>query len=112
MQAINTTEAKIATNGLRDLYAVLGEERDGGGGAAAAREVLAPWIWLGALFMASGGGVAGRPAAAGGGAGAPGRGGAGGTEPGLRMNRRVLLLAPFGVAVAAGAGFWRMLRRA
>ncbi len=29
VQRMTTTEAAIETNGLRDLYAVLGEERDG-----------------------------------------------------------------------------------
>jgi cytochrome c-type biogenesis protein CcmF len=55
VQRINTTEAKIATNGLRDLYAVLGEERDGGAVLRLHFNPLAPWIWLGALVMAVGG---------------------------------------------------------
>jgi cytochrome c-type biogenesis protein CcmF len=55
-----TTEAAIRTNFLRDLYAVLGEERDGANGGREAvlrlhSNPLAPWIWLGALVMALGG---------------------------------------------------------
>lgn len=55
VQQINTTEAKISTNLLRDLYAVLGEERDGGAVLRLHVNPLAPWIWLGALIMACGG---------------------------------------------------------
>jgi cytochrome c-type biogenesis protein CcmF len=55
VQRITTTEAKISTNGLRDLYAVLGEERDGGAVLRLHVNPLAPWIWLGALIMAVGG---------------------------------------------------------
>ncbi len=59
VQRITTTEARISTNGLRDLYAVLGDERaDAQGNAAVLRlnvNPLAPWIWLGALVMAIGG---------------------------------------------------------
>jgi cytochrome c-type biogenesis protein CcmF len=57
VQRQNTTETAIVTNGFRDLYAVLGDER---GGAAVLRlhvNPLAPWIWLGALVMAFGGAV-------------------------------------------------------
>jgi cytochrome c-type biogenesis protein CcmF len=42
-----TSDVAIRTNLFRDLYCVLGEERD--------VNPLAPWIWLGALVMASGG---------------------------------------------------------
>ena len=55
VQQITTTEAKISTNGLRDLYAVLGEERDGGAVLRLHVNPLAPWIWFGALIMAVGG---------------------------------------------------------
>ncbi len=55
VQQITTTEAKISTNGLRDLYAVLGEERDGGAVLRLHVNWLAPWIWFGALIMAAGG---------------------------------------------------------
>jgi cytochrome c-type biogenesis protein CcmF len=55
VQQIVTTEAKISTNGMRDLYAVLGEERDGGAVLRLHVNPLAPWIWLGALVMALGG---------------------------------------------------------
>jgi cytochrome c-type biogenesis protein CcmF len=69
---MSTTEAAIHTNWARDLYAVLGEERDDGtpsdaqgasdGSPRAAilrlhHNPLAPWIWLGAAVMALGGGL-------------------------------------------------------
>ena len=57
VQQITTTEARISTNGLRDLYAVLGEERDGGAVLRLHVNPLAPWIWFGALIMALGGAV-------------------------------------------------------
>lgn len=49
-----TTEAAIRTNGMRDLYLVLGEEREGGAVLRIHHNPLAPWIWLGALIMALG----------------------------------------------------------
>ena len=55
VQQVTTTEAKISTNGFRDLYAVLGEERDGGAVLRLHVNPLAPWIWFGALIMAAGG---------------------------------------------------------
>jgi len=55
VQRMTTTEAAIHTNGLRDLYAVLGEERDGAAILRLHDNILAPWIWFGALIMASGG---------------------------------------------------------
>jgi len=54
-QTMTTTEAAIHTNGVRDLYAVLGEERDGVAVLRLHDNLLAPWIWFGALIMASGG---------------------------------------------------------
>jgi cytochrome c-type biogenesis protein CcmF len=54
-QTMTTTEAKISTNFVRDLYAVLGEERDGAAVLRLHMNPLAPWIWLGALVMALGG---------------------------------------------------------
>jgi cytochrome c-type biogenesis protein CcmF len=54
-QNITTTEAKIHTNLFRDLYAVLGEERDGAAVLRLHDNFLAPWIWLGALIMGMGG---------------------------------------------------------
>ena len=53
----NTTEAAIHTNWVRDLYAVLGEERDGAAILRLHHNPLAPWIWLGAAVMALGGGL-------------------------------------------------------
>jgi len=85
VQQVNTTEAKIHTNLVRDLYAVLGEERDGAAVLRLHVNPLAPWIWLGALVMALGGmiSLADRRLRV----GAPARRGAvlpAGTEPGLR----------------------------
>ncbi len=55
VQQVTTTEARISTNGFRDLYAVLGDERDGAAVMRLHVNPLAPWIWLGALIMAAGG---------------------------------------------------------
>ena len=57
VQRTTTTEARIKTNLLWDLYAVLGDERDGGAVLRLHVNPLAPWIWLGALVMAIGGGI-------------------------------------------------------
>jgi cytochrome c-type biogenesis protein CcmF len=57
VQRMTTTEAKIETDGMRDLYAVLGDERDGGAVLRLHDNFMAPWIWLGALVMALGGGL-------------------------------------------------------
>ena len=65
VQQITTTEAAIHTTGMADIYAVLGEERDGAAVMRLHYNPMAPWIWLGGLVMAMGGGlVPGRPAAA------------------------------------------------
>ncbi len=53
----HTTEVAIRTNLLYDLYAVIGEE-EAATGKAVIRihyNLLAPWLWLGAAFMALGG---------------------------------------------------------
>jgi cytochrome c-type biogenesis protein CcmF len=55
VQRTTTTEASISTNGLRDLYAVLGEEREGAAVLRLHHNPLAPWIWIGAAIMALGG---------------------------------------------------------
>ena len=55
VQQVTTAEARISTNGVRDLYAVLGDERDGAAVMRLHDNVLAPWIWLGALVMVIGG---------------------------------------------------------
>ena len=47
----------IHTNGFGDIYAVLGEERDGAAVMRLHYNPLAPWIWLGGLTMAIGGGL-------------------------------------------------------
>ena len=57
VQRMTTTEAAIHTNGLADLYVVLGEERDAAAVMRLNHNPLAPWIWLGALVMAAGGGL-------------------------------------------------------
>ena len=57
VQQITTTEAAIHTTGLADIYAVLGEERDGAAVMRLHYNPLAPWIWLGGLTMAIGGGL-------------------------------------------------------
>ena len=54
-QTMTTTEAKIHTEIIRDLYAVLGEERDGAAVLRLHDNTLAPLIGLGALVMAMGG---------------------------------------------------------
>jgi len=55
LQQQTTSDVAIRTNLMRDLYAVLGEERDGSAVLRLHVNPLAPWIWLGALVMASGG---------------------------------------------------------
>lgn len=56
-QKMTTTEAAIHTTGFADIYAVLGEERDGGGVLRLNYNPLAPEIWFGGLIMAIGGGL-------------------------------------------------------
>lgn len=56
-QRMTTTEASIETNGLADIYTVLGEERDGAAVLRLHYNLLAPWIWIGALVMVGGGGL-------------------------------------------------------
>jgi cytochrome c-type biogenesis protein CcmF len=55
VQKTTVTDTAIETNGLRDLYAVLGDERDGSVVLRLHVNWLAPWIWFGALVMAIGG---------------------------------------------------------
>ena len=57
VQQITTTEAAIHTTGMADIYAVLGEERDGAAVMRLHYNPMAPWIWLGGLVMALGGGL-------------------------------------------------------
>ena len=56
-QKMTTTDTAIESNGLRDLYTVLGDEHDGKAVLRLYVNPLAPWIWLGALVMAAGGGL-------------------------------------------------------
>ena len=51
---MTTTEAAIRTSPAGDLYAVLGEERDGEAVLRLHDNPLAPWIWIGAGVMALG----------------------------------------------------------
>ncbi len=57
IEQTTTTDTAIRTNFLFDLYAVLGEERDGAAVLRLNFNPMAPWIWLGALIMAMGGGL-------------------------------------------------------
>ncbi len=54
-QKQTTSDVAIRTNFMRDLYAVLGEERDGAAVLRLHVNPLAPWIWLGGVVMAAGG---------------------------------------------------------
>ncbi|MGB3811481.1 MAG: heme lyase CcmF/NrfE family subunit [Parvibaculum sp.] len=50
------TEAAIRTNGMSDLYIVIGDDNGHGGWTIRAYENnFAPWIWIGAMIMAAGG---------------------------------------------------------
>ncbi len=55
IQGMTTDEAKIETNGMRDLYAVFGGARNGGAVLRLHNNRFAPWIWFGGAFMALGG---------------------------------------------------------
>ncbi len=57
VQRTTTTNTAIYTTGFADIYAVLGEERDGAAVMRLHYNPLAPWIWLGGLVMAIGGGL-------------------------------------------------------
>ncbi len=52
-----TNDTAIRTNFLFDLYTALGDESEGRVVLRLHFNPLAPWIWLGALVMAAGGGV-------------------------------------------------------
>ena len=54
-QKQTTSDVAIQTNLVRDLYAVLGDERDGSAVLRLHVNPLAPWIWLGGMTMAFGG---------------------------------------------------------
>ncbi|OIQ74904.1 cytochrome c-type biogenesis protein CcmF [mine drainage metagenome] len=57
-----TTEAAIDSGFVRDIYVSLGENLDNPGKPAWAMRVyhkpFVPWIWVGCLMMALGGGMA------------------------------------------------------
>jgi cytochrome c-type biogenesis protein CcmF len=55
LQRQTTSDVAISTNFLRDLYVVLGEEHDGTAVLRLHVNILAPWIWIGAVIMAGGG---------------------------------------------------------
>jgi cytochrome c-type biogenesis protein CcmF len=51
-----TTNSSIRTNGIADLYVILGDARDNGAWVISAYyNPLAPLIWIGAVIMALGG---------------------------------------------------------
>lgn len=59
---MTTTQISIRTNFARDLYAVLGEERENADGVREGvlrlhNNILAPWIWIGAGIMTLGAGL-------------------------------------------------------
>jgi cytochrome c-type biogenesis protein CcmF len=56
VQGTTTTEAAIRSNGLADLYAVIGEGNGAEGWVVRLyHQPLVPWIWAGALLMVMGG---------------------------------------------------------
>jgi len=56
VQNTTTTQAAIATNGLRDLYLTIGERGDNGAWIVRIYiEPLVPWIWFGSILMMAGG---------------------------------------------------------
>jgi cytochrome c-type biogenesis protein CcmF len=57
VQQTTTTDVAIKTDLLADIYAAMGEEQDGGAVIRMHYNPLAPWIWLGGLVMAVGGGL-------------------------------------------------------
>ncbi|HWA78944.1 MAG TPA: heme lyase CcmF/NrfE family subunit [Acetobacteraceae bacterium] len=57
VQRTDVTDTAIRTDFLVDLYTALGSVHDGGAEVRLRYDPLAPWIWLGALVMAAGGGL-------------------------------------------------------
>ena len=57
VQGTAVTDTAIRTNLFVDLYTALGNVHDGGAEVRLRYDPLAPWIWLGALVMAAGGGL-------------------------------------------------------
>ncbi|MGH7049954.1 MAG: cytochrome c-type biogenesis CcmF C-terminal domain-containing protein, partial [Acetobacteraceae bacterium] len=57
VQRTSVTDTAIRTNLVVDLYTALGNVHDGGAEVRLRYDPLAPWIWLGALVMAAGGGL-------------------------------------------------------
>jgi cytochrome c-type biogenesis protein CcmF len=57
VQQTTVTDTAIRTNFVVDLYTALGTVHDGGAEVRLRYDPLAPWIWLGALVMAAGGGL-------------------------------------------------------
>ena len=57
LQGQTTSDVAIHTNLITDLYAVLGDEHGGHVVMRLHDNPLAPWMWLGALVMAFGGGL-------------------------------------------------------
>jgi cytochrome c-type biogenesis protein CcmF len=58
VQQMSTGQTAIHTNFMADLYVALGDPGNHGGSVVRAFwKPLVPWIWLGAVIMASGGGL-------------------------------------------------------
>jgi cytochrome c-type biogenesis protein CcmF len=57
VQQTTVTNTAIRTDFVVDLYTALGSVHDGGAEVRLRYDPLAPWIWLGALVMAAGGGL-------------------------------------------------------
>jgi cytochrome c-type biogenesis protein CcmF len=58
LQQMTTNVTAIKTNFLADLYVALGDPDDKGGSTIRAYwKPLVPWIWIGAVIMAAGGGL-------------------------------------------------------
>ncbi len=58
LQQMTTSVTAIRTNFLADLYVALGDPDDQGGSTIRAYwKPLVPWIWIGAVMMAAGGGL-------------------------------------------------------
>jgi cytochrome c-type biogenesis protein CcmF len=57
VRAMDTTETAISSNGLRDLYAVVGEQQDGGVVVRVFVKPMMAFIWLGAILMSLGGAI-------------------------------------------------------
>ncbi len=97
------TDAAIHTNFITDLYAVIGEPDDKGGYVTRFyNNPLVPWIFIGAVIMACGGGVSllGRRRI-----GVPIKAAAGGRK---KTSRRALVIPITAFVVLGGFFVWRL----